>query len=670
MHTIDAKALFRARAPALPPAAGLALLRTPSRFIFFLGIFLFLDLAATESPSVEDPLSPAGGKEFYVIDTKPPSVSVVDSEALKIVGRIPLDSESGSLVIGPTGRFLYVVQGGEYWSPEPVLSELAVIDLKLRKQVGRVPLGWNALLPVLSDDGRYVVCFSREKTAAEEASHEPGRITVIDTRTNEVAATYSTPGRRPLFLASVLVAPDASRIFVPSWESPIKPSEGASPGASILTVPGASTLTVIDATRQEPRAALRFKDWLGKIALSRDRKWLYAVTIAPGVVTEVFRRAFRRAFAPFGRAKSSHESPEDPRPATLHIVDVESGKLVASHELDGPTVTMPFDPGPDGVIVLSRGLEEEENAKLYEFRGPEMVREIALETNPIFVKRLKSRPGIYVATCDGIRYLPDGSSEFSSHIFFSVPQPTGKPRSRPKRLKACPSAMLELPGQDRAAVVFEKQDGRPVQKLAIVDLNTNTFQFVSTKRRFNTAEKIGIGVSAPFWAPFVVGMWAMGGHLGPARGLSPEDSLAASQDGRFVYVLNDSAFAVIVVRSEDASFVKQVRVGFSRRIALTPDGKLLAVERERGLTLIDTQTNKKQAHHKLGEEVLSVSMDSVNNRILALTEKSLHVFDAGTGERLAEIRGFKKAKSIVLPWDETAPQEKALERLIRTLFRW
>ena len=633
MHTIGAKALFRPRAPALLPAAGLALLRTPSRFIFFLGLFLFLDLAATESPSVEYPLSPAGGKEFYVIDTKPPSVLVVDSEALKIVGRIPLDSESGWPVIGPAGRFLYVVQGGEYWSSEPVLSELAVIDLKLRKQVGRVPLGWNALLPVLSDDGRYVVCFSRGKTAAEEASHEPGRITFIDTRTNEVAATYPTPGEEwgSVFLAvlmgrlPVLVTPDASRIFVPSWESPIKPSEGAPPGAS--------TLTVIDTTRKEPWAVLRLSGFLGQIVLSRDRKWLYAVTIAP-----------------LGRAKSSDESPEDPRPATLHIVDVESGKLIASHELDGPRVTMPFDPGPDGVIVLSHGLEEQENAKLYELRGPELVREIALETNPIFVKRLESRPGIYVATCDGIRYLPDGSSEFSSHISFSVPQPTGKPRSKPKRLKACPSAMLELPGQDRAAVVFEKQDSQPVQKLAIVDLNTNTFQFVGTKRRFSTAEKIGIGVLAPV----VTGLWAMGGFrpLWPAKShrLSPEDSLAASQDGRFVYVLNDSAFVVIVVRSEDASRVNQVRVGLEpRSMALTPDGKLLAVELERGLTLIDTQTNKKQAHHKLGEEVLSVSMDSVNNRILALTKKSLHIFDAGTGERLAEIRGFKKAKSIVLP---------------------
>ena len=102
-------------------------------------------------------------REFYVINVKPPSVTVVDSVSLKTVGSIPLGPNPSYAVIGPQNRYLYVLHNGVL-NPSGKLpevpSELSILDTYSRELVKKVTVGWNAAKLSFSEDDRYLLCFS------------------------------------------------------------------------------------------------------------------------------------------------------------------------------------------------------------------------------------------------------------------------------------------------------------------------------------------------------------------------------------------------------------------------------------------------------------------------------------------------------------------------------
>ena len=81
-----------------------------------------------------------------------------------------------------------------------------------------------------------------------------------------------------------------------------------------------------------------------------------------------------------------------------------------------------------------------------------------------------------------------------------------------------------------------------------------------------------------------------------------------------------------------------------------PGGRFVYVQTPKAITLIDPRTGKKHVRHKAGKaEVRSLQLDEANGRVLALTTKSLFVFDALTGKRLMKIDGFAEPRQLLIP---------------------
>ena len=99
------------------------------------------------------------GARLYVANGDADSVSIIDTDAEKLMTTIPLQrpgypykgSNPNSLALSPDERWLYVTLGGE--------NAVAVVNLRTREVAGRIPTGWYPNSVSVSADGRtlYVV---------------------------------------------------------------------------------------------------------------------------------------------------------------------------------------------------------------------------------------------------------------------------------------------------------------------------------------------------------------------------------------------------------------------------------------------------------------------------------------------------------------------------------
>ena len=129
--------------------------------------------------------------EVYVINTKPPSVAVIDAAEWTVVGSVPLAPNPTHAVMGADNRFLYVLHKGIYRPEgllEPGIAELSVVDIANREVVRTLPLAWNVSGITLSENGRYLLCLRQGRKGNKKAKDEYGSVLIVDTRTNQVAA--------------------------------------------------------------------------------------------------------------------------------------------------------------------------------------------------------------------------------------------------------------------------------------------------------------------------------------------------------------------------------------------------------------------------------------------------------------------------------------------------
>jgi DNA-binding beta-propeller fold protein YncE len=162
-------------------------------------------------------------KEIYVVNSKPPSVSIIDAEHWQRMGTISIDENPTHVVMGPGNRFLYVLQNGMFYQGGAAqrrvdfeilgrrkhASNLSVVDLEARG-LRTMPLGWNVSTFALTEDGRYLICFALGKPSKKQATDEWGRLTVVNPLTGE--ATFQASNWR--LGEGILWTADASRIFV------------------------------------------------------------------------------------------------------------------------------------------------------------------------------------------------------------------------------------------------------------------------------------------------------------------------------------------------------------------------------------------------------------------------------------------------------------------------
>ena len=215
-------------------------------------------------------------KEVYVINAKPPSVSIVNTEKMQKLADIaiearqpekpggkPLDWNPSSGLLGPENRNLYVLTHarsdlfglhGE--------AQVSVMDLVERKVVGKLPVGRNVSGLWLSDDSRYLLSFSKGEAATRNTKQEDASVTVVNTKTNKISATLSA-GRLG---KAMLFSKDLSRIFVLSRAD--RPRDKKAPQIK-------AALTVFDISAEKPVAVIEFDQEPAQMGLSSDEKWLY-----------------------------------------------------------------------------------------------------------------------------------------------------------------------------------------------------------------------------------------------------------------------------------------------------------------------------------------------------------------------------------------------------------
>jgi len=296
-------------------------------------------------------------KEIYVVHWKSPSVAVIDSEQWQVAATIPIEKYPTHGAVGPQNRFLYVLHNGLFgarggWPEAPKIfdlhfpppggwgwpkgpSMLSVLDLGTRQVVKTIPLGWGVSRVGLSEDERYLIFFAqgRPRKLKPESDAELGRLTVIDTQSNEVV--FSTD-HWPMGLGIVWTQ-DASRIFVlgvrefakKRYTAFSKFPDGNPWTQSVLLRSklkmSRNFLTVFKDRGEKPVAEIELDPGATEMVLSQDQRWLYI----PDPGTD---------------SKKKHN-------ATVHVVDVESCQLVASRDLGYPAKVLVSLPLSGGAVV-------------------------------------------------------------------------------------------------------------------------------------------------------------------------------------------------------------------------------------------------------------------------------------------------------------------------------
>ncbi len=114
---------------------------------------------------------------LYVTTELDKSVTIIDSQTLKIVGTVPTQqAESHMLAISPDGRKGYTANVGP--------GTISVLDLVERKTVTVIPVSAHLQRISLSSDGHWAFTSDTEKP----------QLAVIDTATNKVLSWITLPG--------------------------------------------------------------------------------------------------------------------------------------------------------------------------------------------------------------------------------------------------------------------------------------------------------------------------------------------------------------------------------------------------------------------------------------------------------------------------------------------
>lgn len=564
--------------------------------------------------------------EFYVINTDPPSVAVVDGQSLKPLGSIPLDPNPSYAVIGPQNRYLYVLHNG-LLNPSgklpKVASELSILDTSSRKLVKKIPVGWYASKLSFSEDDHYLLCFSQGRSGKKKVEQVPASVTVIDTATNNVEVDLSAGHRGE----QILFTRDASRIFVLT--------RGEKPKRKGVVPAVKPAVTIFSLDSEEPLAVIDLRQEAMQMELSPDEKWLYILD-------------------------GGHPAKKEAKnvDGAVHVVNLSTLKLAGDYNVGTLPRTLSVDETTDTLTVLAQASMKDRHGKLYQFRGNHLLRTGDVGEAPMSVERFQDRPGMFVMSHDEISFLPDEGPLASSFVALN-----------PKNKRAgYPGETLYLPGQNEVVLSLLRWYGKgtlkylPTSKVAIADLNGKKMEHVITTGRGGVkfAKTMGaLALSAAMtylsYAPAYYMAQSTGSYyffydVYVFRMRPPNLSLAASPDGKFVYALNTFTDDVTVINSEDGSVLDKVPVGVScRRVQLAPGGKYVCAYASKKITLIDTQTQKATVHELTSGHVNTVYTDDANGRILALTTDSVLIFDTEKGDLEQTISGLRDPRLLVLP---------------------
>lgn len=351
-------------------------------------------------------------RQIYVVNTKPPSVSIIDSEGLKVVGRIPLVGDPSYAVTDRQGRFLYVVLNGRLnlrGEGPTVPSELAILDMGARKQFRTIRLGWYADPCSLVSNQRYLLCFSGGFPGMRETPEDFASVKIIDAETNETTATLSAghAGKQMIFTS------DASKIFVLVEESP----------------PLKAAVIAFSPEREKPLAEIALEHEPAQMVLSSDEKWLYILD--EGIPSKEPKRA---------------------RSGVVYVVDVTALKLVASHNVATAPRGLEVDSRTQTAIVMAGNNGKDRVGQVYQLRGADLTLLGSIGREPLFVKRLSDQSGRFLFSYEETCFVPDDSPLASPCIRLNRKKGGSTPGTDFEPLNGYPWEVVYLPAQKKVAL--------------------------------------------------------------------------------------------------------------------------------------------------------------------------------------------------------------------------
>ncbi len=590
-------------------------------------------------------------REFYVVETKPPAIAVVDSGTLKVTGTIPLAADPTFALMSKDNRFLYVLHGGMY-KPGGIMKEgsanLSVLDLAGRREVRNLPLGWNTTNMSLTKTGRYLLCFSRGKAGKDKKSGAPnlGSVTIVDTQTNQVSATLS-PGRLG---KQVVFSGDASRIFVLSEGGGVRPGP-ARTSVPLVRVqkpamkkgsPLAPVLTVFRLDSEQPMAEIEIPR-AERMALSSDERWLYVLD-----------------------SGTPSKNPKKNVNGTVYVIDTETGKQTGTVDVGVAPKELFVEPESGSAMVLARESMRRTEGKLYRFTGSRMESTGALAGTPISVNPMNGQRGSFLITAGSVHTVNGEGALSSSFVPLKSKPAAGKSaeeKDQPAGIGGVPGEVLHLPGQDRLAMTVRTPAGAPTSTVALVNLKDHRLERTVTTGRgsvkfgnFMAAMAVSVAMSSlSYYAGysfaqatgspyFVYNVYV---YSPPA----PNLELAAAADGKYVYALNQATKDVTVIDSTTGDVINKIAVGGDcQRLALAPGGRYVYAYTPGQVVLIDTATNKKHMEQKSSTgSVKSVYAMEADKRLAALTSKALLVWDTSKGDLVKTVEGLHEPYILVEP---------------------
>jgi YVTN family beta-propeller protein len=134
-------------------------------------------------------------------------------------------------------------------------------------------------------DGPEVAAISPDGARLYVANNVFNTIAVVDTATNQIAATVLLDPRVPVIMEGMAISPDGSRLYVSARDSGRTYSDPIPPPDPFGPLP--DTVTVIDTASLQVVARVQVGRWPMGLAISRDGKRVYAANFNSGTVSVI-----------------------------------------------------------------------------------------------------------------------------------------------------------------------------------------------------------------------------------------------------------------------------------------------------------------------------------------------------------------------------------------------
>jgi DNA-binding beta-propeller fold protein YncE len=555
-------------------------------------------------------IAAAGSSEFYVVTKKPASLTVIDGAKPAVLATVPLDGVPFDAVLGGNHDRAYVLHG----VPGLPLT-VSVVDLAARKVATKIEVDANARQLSWSIDKRFLICastgLSPQPASVPAGLFAPsllGTVVLIDAEKNKVVAM-----RCPIrFAHTTLFTPDASRFFFINRAERADKKQG--------TPAREPSITTFAREQKEPLAEAVLPDITAAV-LSPDGKWLYALD--PG---------------------DPNKKPERHRDAAVAVIDVETGKIAATHAIGIQPRSLSSDLDNGVVTVIAQQGPKDTAAKLYVFHGKDAPQKIDAGEEASGLRPVGRDGTRVILARDSLRFLDKAGDVLSP----AVPLNATKGADKSGEITYAggnPGEVLPLPDRDRLVMSVVHSNGAPTGKLALVDLKQKAVLKVITSGRGSiriaktvlaVAEvAMAAGASARMAAdPQLFTGYGGNPILANFSGLysppPPNMHVAAGPDGRFVYAFNAQTGDITVVATEDGATPKMIPFGNCEYIRQAPGGKFMVARNAGNVLLIKTDTHE-STEHKVPGGFRSLYIFQDSPLMAAATGKGIMLWDIEKG---------------------------------------